>query len=345
MTPSATVVGAGPAGLSAAIGLARAGYRTHVVEKRLRWAGRVCGCFLSPEAVRHLEWLHTLPEVRAAAVEVTETVVTWQDKILRLPIGAPGSAGLALPRQQLEEILTRRAQNDGVTIERGGSSEGTSDVRVLASGRFATVDKSETPAARAWYGWNATFSDVAQRPGQMSMHFFPNGYVGVVTFANGLSNVCGLSLNPDHRNGWSVVFNGARVASPAFARVIASAALEGEWRGVGPLPFFSSMRTATDAVLAGDAAAVGDPFMGEGNSRALAAGPMLFEAIHAAGSNWQTAYRRAWARAYRSRLRAGAALRWVLERSILAHRVLPLMLEHPALIRRLSPVFHRGYFL
>ena len=177
------------------------------------------------------------------------------------------------------------------------------------------------------------------------MHFYPGGYVGVVTFADGVANVCGLSLNPDRANGWSAVFNHARANSNEFDHQMGSATLIGEWRGVGPLPFSSSMRSAENAVLVGDAAAVGDPFMGEGNSRALAAGPMLFKAVRASNHSFQTSYKTAWRPAYRSRLRAGAAARWILERPSLAGRALPFLLGRPALARRLSPLFHRGYFL
>ena len=340
----ATVIGAGPAGLSAAIGLTRAGYQTHVKEQRLRWAGRVCGCFMSPEAVRHLEWLGVLKEARRSAVLVTQTTVTWNRSKMTVPIGGAGASGIAISRQALEEILTERAQKDGVTIARGGDSEKVGDIQVLAAGRFATVDKTETPAF-AWYGWNAAFSGVRQSPGEMSMHFYPGGYVGVVTFSDGVANVCGLSLNPDHANGWSAVFNDARARSNAFDQQMGAATLMGEWRGVGPLPFSSSMRSSDEAVLVGDAAAVGDPFMGEGNSRALAAGPMLFNAARVSGNTLRVAHQATWRRAYQSRLRAGAAVRWVLERPALAKRALPFLLSRPTLARRLSPLFHRGYFL
>ena len=47
MNLTAIVVGAGPAGLSASIGLARAGFSVRVLEQRKEWQKRVCGSFLS----------------------------------------------------------------------------------------------------------------------------------------------------------------------------------------------------------------------------------------------------------------------------------------------------------
>ena len=242
-------------------------------------------------------------------------------------------------------------------IASGDAPENPSDVRVLAAGRFATVEKTATPT-RAWYGWNAAFSGAKQSPGEMSMHFYPGGYVGVVTFSDGAANVCGLSLNPDRAGGWSAVFN-RRARSDAFDRMpcprsieLGSATLIGEWRGVGPLPFSSSMRSSDDAVLVGDAAAVGDPFMGEGNSRALAAGPMLFNAARVSGNTLRVAHQTTrWRRAYQSRLRAGAAARWVLERPALAKRALPFLLGRPAVgstvvavVSSRLPLFVRGIY-
>lgn len=53
----AVVVGAGPAGASAAIGLLRAGYNVQILEQRTHWTGRVCGTFLFPNSIPTLTWL------------------------------------------------------------------------------------------------------------------------------------------------------------------------------------------------------------------------------------------------------------------------------------------------
>jgi flavin-dependent dehydrogenase len=336
------IVGAGPAGLSAAIGLARAGYQPTVYEQRLRWAGRVCGCFFSPEAVRHLEWLGVLGSVRREAVEVAQSTLTWDRFTANVPVGRPGAVGLSLSRQRLELILMDEVERRQIRVIIGKTPPDADALTVLASGRFATIEKSFSSPC-AWYGWNATFTGARQNPGQMAMHFFVGGYVGTVTYADGTTNVCGLSLNPDRSQGWNSVFVDALDRSPAFRAQMEQARITGEWRGVGPLPFASSMRSS-QALLAGDAAAVGDPFMGEGNSRALAAGPMLHTAAQR-GESMHAIYNQLWARAYESRLRAGAGLRWLLERPALARQVLPWMWRRPLFSRRLSPLFHSGYFL
>ncbi|MBE3073085.1 MAG: FAD-dependent monooxygenase, partial [Acidobacteria bacterium] len=72
MRGEAIVVGAGPAGLSAALALAQSDIRVTLLEQHAAWPGRVCGGFLNPEGVRHLQALGSLRAVvDAGAVPVT----------------------------------------------------------------------------------------------------------------------------------------------------------------------------------------------------------------------------------------------------------------------------------
>lgn len=337
---SVQVLGAGPAGLSAAIGLQRSGLHVDVYEKRLRWTGRVCGCFLSPEAVRHLQWLNVFDSVKNDAVVIRGTTITWGHRSAVVPM-QKDQYGLALSRQRLEDILAKRALSEGVQIHAGFPDETSgAALRVMAGGRYSVA--RPRPQHR-WYGWNAVFHNVNQQPGEMSMHFYPGGYVGVVTFADRTTNVCGLSLDRPEDGGWETSFERARERSRPFAIEMSGATRSSDWLGVGPMPFESALAELDNGVAVGDAAAVGDPFMGEGNSRALAAGPMLHDGL-LARQDFRSFYRSRWNSAYASRLKMGQRLRWVLERPWLASRLMPFLLQRPSFLRRLSPLFHSGYF-
>ncbi len=115
---SAIVVGAGPAGASAGLALLRAGWSVKILEQQRTWQGRVCGCFLSPEAVDHLNWLGLLPQVKAKAVEVSKAILTTTKTSQTLEF-YPARPGLGLPRQHLEEILLQAVKESGGQIERG----------------------------------------------------------------------------------------------------------------------------------------------------------------------------------------------------------------------------------
>jgi flavin-dependent dehydrogenase len=372
MAGEAIVVGGGPAGLSAATGLARSGFKVKVLEQHAEWPGRVCGGFVNPEGVTHLGWLGVLDRLHAAgAVRVDRSTLTLPGgRTGIVPVGRRGVVGLGVPRQTLEAILLEAVLRAGCEVRPGARAvdvrrdadrwqvivrlpgpreEAVSgDLVVLADGRFS---RSARPAAakpkHGWFGWNATFADVSQVPGELSMHFYPRGYVGVLTFADGEANVCGLTwLGEGRSRQWEAVWAEAVDRQPSLRTLTRTARRISEWRGVGPLPFTRAMRASDGPVLAGDAAAVGDPYMGEGISRALGTGPILHRALADVGGTSTNAdlvgraYVSLWRRRYTSRLRLGTLVRMLQGRPALFHAGLGLLLRQPESLRALSRVFH-----
>ena len=387
MLHEAVVVGGGPAGASAAIGLLRRGWRVTLLEQRTHWTGRVCGAFLNPEAVNHLRWLGVLEELEREAAVVSATRVTSPGgRDVRVDTVQRGQAGLAVPREALERILLASVERLGGRVRLGcrvtnvqtnqdgwtvafraassdvilldhlrpprAASSGTglqrapADLVVMSDGRFSLGMSTDKPL-RGWYGWNATFENVDQRPGEMSLHFYDAGYVGVLTFKDGRANVCGLTyrtgLEPAN---WGGVFDQAAAAQPFLRQLLERAERATDWRGVGPLPFSRAMRVSTGPLLVGDAAAVGDPFMGEGIGRALSAGPMIHAALESSPRDAQKInlmYRAAWLRAYSQRLRLGSWTRFAMQRPTVFHWTLSALLKKPWIANTITPYFHRGY--
>jgi hypothetical protein len=90
----------------------------------------------------------------------------------------------------------------------------------VADGRFSTLSGRPPAKTRAgWFGWNASFAGVDQPPGALSLHFGRRGYVGVLTFADGTTDVCGL-VRQDlaDRWSWEEVVRSALDEQPAPAR-------------------------------------------------------------------------------------------------------------------------------
>jgi flavin-dependent dehydrogenase len=355
----AIVVGGGPAGASAALGLLRSGFAVTLVEQRTTIGPRVCGAFLDGEALAHLAWLGLETPVSARAVFVRAIrVTTNRGADHRNPLPAPG---LSLPRPVLEEILLNAAEAAGGEIQRGVRAGGhrrdgegwvldlpglrktvRADLLVRADGRFSGGRLRKE--GRGWYGWNATFSKVAQSPGEMSLHFYPGGYVGIVTFADGTSNLCGLHRRTGEALDWERVFAEAWVLNKALRLLMEGSRRESPWAGIGPLPFSRGLRPSDGTFRAGDAAAVGDPFMGEGIGRALGAGPLLHGAILAAGTNADpvATYESSWRRTYGKRQRLGWVARSVLNLPRLSSRLIGTVLASPAAVGQLTRVFHGG---
>jgi len=359
----ALIVGGGPAGTSAALGFLRAGWNVTLLEQRSESVPRVCGAFLNPEAVRHLAWLGLLDGLGKQGAPVASVRVTGPDGAEAVfPIGHGGFAGLAVARDVLEETLLKAVAAAGGEVHRGrragprartaagwtvrarhGAAEEdfSGDALVLADGRFGGPPLPEKKPAEGWFGWNAAFDGVPQPPGALSLHFYFGGYVGLLTFADGTTNVCGLRKRRAGEAGdWDAVFKSALVRSPALAELLSAARRRTPWGGVGPLPFARSLRPSDGALLAGDAGAVADPFMGEGIGRALGAGPLIVEALESArASTLSQTYARLWRHRYRSRFWLGLAARTTLGSVVLFRAVKPLF-GWPRAMNALTPLFH-----
>ena len=64
---------------------------------------------------------------------------------------------------------------------------------VVADGRFSSLSGRHPRKSRVgWFGWNASYAGVDQAAGALSLHFGRDGYVGLLTFGDGVTNVCGL---------------------------------------------------------------------------------------------------------------------------------------------------------
>ncbi|MGI8467490.1 MAG: NAD(P)/FAD-dependent oxidoreductase [Pyrinomonadaceae bacterium] len=106
------IVGAGPAGTSAAIRLARNGFRVCLIEREKFPREKLCGEFISPECFAHFRELGVLDKMLAAG----------GDSIAKTVFYAPNGKSVAVPSQwfnQSENALgLSRARMDFLLLER-----------------------------------------------------------------------------------------------------------------------------------------------------------------------------------------------------------------------------------
>ncbi len=121
MIESAVIIGAGPAGASAALLLARAGVRVTIVEAKAFPRVKVCGEFISPAATHLLEGLVAREELEAIGARRAETFVLEvgrREYAWKLPRPA-----WAVSRHALDAMLLDRARAAGAEVVQPAKAE------------------------------------------------------------------------------------------------------------------------------------------------------------------------------------------------------------------------------
>jgi flavin-dependent dehydrogenase len=325
------VVGAGPAGASAAIVLARGGRRALVLEKDRFPRPKVCGEFLSSDAVSSLEKLGVLAAVERAGPERIER------GSLHWPRGRSASFDLPAPayglsRQVLDDLVARAAAAAGadtrfdarvLSVEaddtgafrvRFTRNQAEQEVRaryvIGAWGRWDALDRrldrGFQRSGSRYFGWSRDYDgDTSALAGQVRLFFFAGGYCGLSRVEGGRVNLAGIvseRVLRGQKRVWDGVLAHARRSNRTLdADLSPLAPGPTGYLGAGPVYFTAKPPVEEGILMAGDAAGVIDPFSGEGQAAALASGTLAGETIVSAlaGSLSPAAAARAYAGAWK----------------------------------------------
>ena len=342
------VVGAGPAGSSTALRLARLGCRVTLLDRARFPREKVCSEYMSPETVRHLDALGVLEHLAGGvALDGTTVHAPRGNSLTGLFARAGGTpfrdTGLAIARSVLDTTLLRAAADAGVNV-----IESLIAVDVAQHGSGMVVHARDTDGrvheldSRVVVGADGLRSVVARRAGlhrqgrlrrvafsahlagvhglttRAELHVSSAGYVGVNPIGGGVANV---TLVVPHR-----LASTARGDAPGFffaqlsrftdvAARTASATTVREVMVTGPFDTMSRRTVADGLLLVGDAADFFDPFTGEGICSALAGGELAAATIHAALSRPGAIDTTRLAH-YRTLRRRAFLGKWVIERMI-----------------------------
>lgn len=256
------ILGAGPAGSSAAITALQCGAPVRLIEKATFPRHKVCGEFLSPEATGILDALGVWQEFHAlgpATIRRMNLVIGTCRKTGPLPDPAWGCSRFAL-----DYLLYQKAKSLGAEVV-PLQPEGT-PVDVLATGRSGIAKKGQR-----LFGFKAHFQGPVDDA--VELYFFNGCYIGVCAVEGGITNVCGLGpesvLQRCHFEYDELVSQ-----HPPLAERLKPLARTMKWLSTGPLIFGNVFRRWKDSQLypAGDALSFVDPFTGSGIVSAMLGG-------------------------------------------------------------------------
>jgi len=299
-SPEVVVVGGGLAGSSAAILLARAGRSVSLIEKEAKPQHKVCGEFLSVEALTYLRQLGVdVGTLGAAPIRSVRLAGRLGISETQLPFEA-----MSLTRRALDEELLRLAAEAGVRVLRGcqvlnlekeqsqwnvrlqNNSSITSPVAFLATGKHDLRGQPPRAGVHAdliafkMY-WKLTSSQAKELSDHVELNLYRGGYAGLQLVEEGMVNLCCLvSRSRFQRLGsrWEVLLHAMQEESPLLKRRLSGAeSLLPRPLAISSIPYGFVRQHSTGLWALGDQAAVIPSFTGDGMSIALHSGRLAAE--------------------------------------------------------------------
>ncbi len=302
------IAGAGPAGAAAAILLARAGRAVTLVEREPAPAHKVCGEFISREAVADLEDLGLdLPALGACRIARMRLVRGARVVESALPFVAA-----SLTRRTLDAALQARAVACGATLLRGrtvrtlradaldldgGETLGAAAV-LLATGKHdLRAFRRPAPAGPRLVAfktyWRLSPAQSAALANHVEVLLFPDGgggtYGGLQPVEGGAANLCLLvsQARLDAAAGrWDAVLDALRADCPHLrARLDGATPLLDRPLSIAGVPYGFVHRGPTGGLFRlGDQCAVIPSFSGDGMAIALHSARLAARVLLAGGT-------------------------------------------------------------
>ncbi len=214
------IVGAGPAGATAALLLARAGVRVRLLDRSRFPRPKLCGDTLNPGALTVLARLGVADDVLAASLPLEGMTVSGPGGAVVTGRYGRGIAGAALPRSEFDMLLLRRALAAGASLEEGsnvlgalvddaaglcvrgvtavghtgGRLELRAPITIAADGRRSRIafglGLAWHPVRPRRWAIGTYFEGVRGMGSVGEMHVRPGHYLGIAPLPGGLANVC-----------------------------------------------------------------------------------------------------------------------------------------------------------
>jgi len=285
------VIGGGPAGAMVALRLAAAGRNVALIEKETGLHHKVCGEFLSLEAVAYLHQVGIDPLELGANV-ISNLRLSAGNRLIAAPL--PFRA-VSLSRRVLDDALLARVEENGCQIQRGtavetltpesdhwiaslssGDSLRASNV-FLATGKhdlrgLPRSDGKQSDLVGFKMHWQLAPAQLCILRDCMELYLFPGGYGGLSLIEGDIANLCLVVRRSTLRRlgGWHDLLASIRRGNRHLRQILKGAAeLWQRPLAISPIPYGYLVRESAGVWCVGDQAAVIPSFTGDGISIAL----------------------------------------------------------------------------
>jgi len=336
------IAGAGPAGSSAAIHLARNDLRVLLVEQKKFPRAKLCGEFISPECRRHFENLGVADAMtNSDPASITETVF-YSSRGHHVTIPSSwfgGPAALGLSRAVMDEVLLRRAQQCGVEVIEGATitepildndivrgiklkvngdeQQHTAPLTIDATGRARILTRKlqNQPKSKAkLIAFKVHLRNTRVAPGACEIYFYRDGYGGLSSVEGDISNLCFIISAEQvkrHHSDPDRVMRDMVMKNRRASYTLEHAETQSEWLSASWERFGRQQPSPAKGLVAvGDSAAFIDPFTGSGMLLAFESGELVADVINRSEPDAvESTYAAEYLRKFDSRLRISGWLR------------------------------------
>ena len=292
------IIGAGPAGTAAAVTLGRAGGRPILIERSAGSADKVCGDFLSIDAI---EWLRSLgvDPVALGGKPIRMVRLTHGGQTAEAALPFPA---LGLSRRTLDAALLRQAEEAGAVVRSGqtvrrltwdgtqwcvqigGHATLAAESVFLATGKHDPRDLPRPHTKDGAIGMKMYFAltpnGAEALEGATELTLFPGGYAGLQHVENGRTVLC-IAVRRKafqrYGGGWAGLVGAIGQRSRRFAWMLEGArALLARPLAVAGIPY-GYLASPDGLFRLGDQAAVIPSLTGDGMAIALYSGQKAAE--------------------------------------------------------------------
>lgn len=328
------IIGGGLAGLISSIQLVRAGIPCTVIEKKSYPLHRVCGEYVSNEALPFLKSSGLYPEhLELPKINFFQlSSVKGRTSRLRLDLG-----GFGISRYSFDNHLYVIAKKEGVKFQLNAEVVGVSfsgegfEMKMpfgtlsadLVIGAFGKRSKIDVQQNRSFIRKRSPYVAVkyhvrSDHPQDLvSLHNFPGGYCGVCSIEDGLTNLCYLTHRDNLKSSGNIqeMENDVLFRNPLLKQLFANCSFVFEKPEViNEVSFETKGPVENHILMAGDAAGMITPLCGNGMAIAMRSGKIVSslvrDFVHGKidRATLEHLYCREWNNAFRQRLWFGRKL-------------------------------------
>ena len=363
------IVGAGLAGLTAAIHLSRAGKRVLLIEKKAYPRHKVCGEYLSNEVIPYLQSMDIDLKKDLNPVKIYKLLYSTQNaKSIETSLTL---GGMGLSRYTLDDFLFKKAEENGAdtliesveninfennqfTLKLSSGKQLKAPLVLGAFGKRSNLDKSLErefiQEKSSWLAVKSHYEDPEFPKNLVALHNFEGGYCGLSKTETGAVNACYMVSYKSfkkYRNTEEfkekVLFQNAYLkgffknAKPLFEKDLSIAQISFQEKSV----------INNHILMLGDAAGLIHPLCGNGMAMAIHSGKIASEAIlnnfrgmNLDRKNLENQYRENWNIHFKNRLKTGRILQKILINPFLASTSQQLVKKFPYLLEKIISKTH-----